>query len=189
MRALIVITIVAFTGLSLAAGSIPAAKPEEDGLSSERLKRIGETVQRHIDANDVAGAVTLVARKGRIAHFEARGMMDIEAKTPMPKDGLFRLASMSKPITGVAVMMLVEEGKVRLSDPVSRFIPEFAKLNKVAVPRPGSPVPAQPNTEAPFDLVPAARAITIGDLLRHGSGLVSGGLGASAANRLAPRAP
>jgi CubicO group peptidase (beta-lactamase class C family) len=173
----------------LIAGTVPTGKPEEVGFSTERLKRIGETVQRHIDAGDVAGAVTLVARKGRIAHFEARGMMDIESKKPMPKDGLFRLASMSKPITGVAIMMLVEDGKVRLSDPVSRFIPEFASLNKVAVPRPGVQAPSQPNVEVPFDVVPAARAITIGDLLRHGSGLVSGGLGGSAANRLAPRAP
>jgi CubicO group peptidase (beta-lactamase class C family) len=188
MRALLLIAIVAVSGITLAAGSIPAAKPEEVGLSTDRLKRIGEAVQRHIDARDVAGVVTLVARKGRIAHFEARGMMDLEAKKPMPKDGLFRLASMSKPITGVAIMMLVEEGKVRLSDPVSRFIPEFKALDKVAVPKPGAAPPA-PGTEAQFDLVPAARPITIGDLLRHGSGLISGGLGASAANRLAPRTP
>ncbi|HLG55190.1 MAG TPA: serine hydrolase domain-containing protein [Vicinamibacterales bacterium] len=179
----------ALMGLPLVAGSIPSGKPEDVGLSTERVKRIGETVQRHIDARDVAGAVTLVARKGRIAHFEARGMMDIDAKKPMPKDGLFRLASMSKPITGVAVMMLVEEGKIRLSDPVSRFIPEFANLKTVAVPRPGTPAPAKPGAEVPFDTVPAARQITIADLLKHGSGLVSGGLGAGAASRLAPRAP
>jgi CubicO group peptidase (beta-lactamase class C family) len=180
--------IVAFMGLPLAAGTIPTTKPEDVGLSADRLKRIGEAVQRHIEAQNVAGAVTVVARKGRIAHFEARGMMDLETKKPMPKDGLFRLASMSKPITGVAVMMLVEEGKVRLSDPVSRFIPEFKALDKVAVAKPGAPPPAQ-GAEATYDLVPAARAITIGDLLRHGSGLVSGGLGASAANRIAPRTP
>jgi CubicO group peptidase (beta-lactamase class C family) len=188
MRALLLIVIVAVSSITLAAGSITAAKPEEVGLSSDRLKRIGEAVQRHLDTRDVAGVVTLVARKGRIAHFEARGLMDLDAKKPMPKDGLFRLASMSKPITGVAIMMLVEEGKVRLSDPVSRFIPEFKALDKVAVPKPGAAPPA-PGTEAQFDLVPAARPITIGDLLRHGSGLVSGGLGASAANRLAPRTP
>ena len=188
LRVLSIISIIALMGLPLAAGSIPAAKPEDVGLSSDRLKRIGEAVQRHIEASDVAGAVTLVARKGRIAHFEARGMMDLDAKKPMPKDGLFRLASMSKPITGVAIMMLVEEGKVRLTDPVSRFIPELKAIDKVAVPKPGAPAPSQ-GSEAQFDLVPAARAITIGDLLRHGSGLVSGGLGASAVNRLAPRTP
>ncbi len=188
MRVLAVIVVVALMGLPLVAGTVPAAKPEEVGLSSDRLKRIGEAVQRHIEANNVAGAVTLVARRGRIAHFEARGMTDLEAKKAMPKDGLFRLASMSKPITGVAIMMLVEEGKVRLSDPVSRFIPEFKALDKVAVAKPGAP-PAAPGAEAAFDVVPAARAITIADLLKHGSGLVSGGLGASAANRLAPRTP
>ena len=139
MRVLAVIVVVALMGLPLVAGTVPAAKPEEVGLSTDRLKRIGEAVQRHIEANNVAGAVTLVARRGRIAHFEARGMMDLEAKKPMPKDGLFRLASMSKPITGVAIMMLVEEGKVRLSDPVSRFIPEFKGLDKVAVAKPGAP--------------------------------------------------
>jgi len=188
MRALTTIALVMFAGLTIAAGSIPIAKPEEVGLSTERLKRIGEAVQRHIDANNVAGAVTLVARRGRIAHFDARGMMDLESKKPMPKDGLFRLASMSKPITGVAIMMLVEEGKVRLNDPVSRFLPEFKGLDKVAVAKAGAPPPAQ-GGEAAYDLVPVSRPITIADLLKHGSGLVSGGLGASSTNRLAPRAP
>jgi len=115
-----------------------APKPEDVGLSSERLRRVHDAMQRHVDAKDVSGVVTLVARKGRIAHFEAQGLMDIEAKKPMPKDGIFRLASMSKPITGAAVMMLVEEGKIRLNDPVSRFIPEFKNLNKVALPKPGA---------------------------------------------------
>jgi CubicO group peptidase (beta-lactamase class C family) len=188
MRALTVIAVVVLAGLTLAAGSIPVTRPEEVGLSSERLKRIGEAVQRHIDAGSVSGAVTLVARRGRIAHFEARGMMDLESKKPMPKDGLFRLASMSKPITGVAIMLLVEEGKVRLNDPVWRFIPEFKGLDKVAVAKPGAPPPAR-GGEAVYDLVPVSRPITIGDLLKHGSGLVSGGLGASAANRIAPRTP
>src|SRR5262245_47704285 len=112
MRALTVIAIVTVMGLRLVAGTIPVGKPEDVGLSSERLKRIGEAVQRHIEAGNVSGAVTLVARKGRIAHFEARGLIDLDSKKPMPKDGLFRLASMSKPITGVALMMLVEEGKI-----------------------------------------------------------------------------
>jgi CubicO group peptidase (beta-lactamase class C family) len=168
-----------------------APKPEEVGLSSERLQRIHEAVQRHVDAKDVSGAVTLVARKGRVAHLEAHGLMDIESSKPMPKDGIFRLASMSKPITGVAVMMLVEEGKVRLSDPVSRFIPEFKELNKVAVPKPGAPAAGGAGRGAApaggrgaaveFDTVSASREITIKDLLTHGSGLMSGGLGNSVA--------
>ena len=106
-------------------GSGVMARPEEVGLSSERLARVHEAVQRHIDAKDVSAAVTLIARNGRIAHLEAHGLIDIESKQPMPKDGIFRLASMSKPITAVAVMMMLEEEKLRLSDPVSRFIPEL----------------------------------------------------------------
>jgi len=179
-------------GLPLVAGSIPVGRPEDVGLSTERLKRISEAVQRHIAAGNVAGAVTLVARRGKIAHFEAQGVMDVETKKPMAKDNLFRLASMSKPITGVAVMMLVEEGKIRLTDPVSSFIPEFANLNKVAVPRPGAQgPPPQGRQDGPpsYDMVSANRQITIADLLKHGSGLVSGGLGAADASRLAPRAP
>jgi CubicO group peptidase (beta-lactamase class C family) len=139
-----------------------------------------------------------VARRGKIAHFEAQGVMDVDTKKPMAKDNLFRLASMSKPITGVAVMMLVEEGKVRLTDPVSRFIPEFANLNKVAMPRPGAqsapgaPAQGRQGGAAPapaYDVVSANRQITVADLLKHGSGLVSGGLGAADAARLAPRTP
>jgi CubicO group peptidase (beta-lactamase class C family) len=179
------------------AGSVTTAKPEEVGLSTERLLRVREHVQRHLDARNVSGVVTLVARRGRIAHFEAQGMQDIEAKKSMPKDGIFRLASMSKPITGVAVMMLVEEGKIRLNDPVSRFLPEF-KTMKVALARPGAG-PAgggrgaagarggEGDPEAAYDVVSAAREITIRDLLTHTSGLVSGGLGAAAATKLAPR--
>ena len=170
--------------LPLQAGPTIMAKPEEVGLSSERLVRIREAVQRHIDAKAVSGAVTLVARQGRIVHLEAHGSIDIEAKRPMPKDGIFRLASMSKPITAVAVMMMIEEGKIRLNDPVSRFIPEF-KAMKVAVPKGGVEPPPAPaggrgsrgGPPVEVDLVPANRDITVRDLLTHGSGLMSGGLG------------
>jgi CubicO group peptidase (beta-lactamase class C family) len=181
IRALFVLAALPLVVLSLSAGSVPMGKPEEVGLSTERLKRVGEAVQRHMAAGNVAGVVTLVARKGRIVHFEAHGMQDLESKKPMPKDGIFRLASMSKPITGVAIMMLVEEGKVRLNDPVSRFIPEFKALNKVAVARPTSAgaggARGAGNTAPAFDVVTANREITVRDLLTHGSGLMSGGLG------------
>ena len=168
--------------LAAFAGVVPEGEPEDVGLSSERLQRITEVVREHIEAGNVAGAVTLVARRGRIAHFEAQGFMDIESRAPMRTDNIFRLASMSKPITAAAIMMLVEEGEIRLADPVSRFIPEFSELKQVAVPRPGGP-------EGAYDLVAATREITIRDLLTHGSGLVSGGLSARAAAELAPRAP
>src|SRR5579871_860595 len=119
----------ALAGLPLAGATI---KPETVGLSEERLSRIHDTMQRHIDAHDFTGAITLVARKGHIAWVHAQGLMNIEANKPMEKDAIFRVFSMSKPVCGVAILMLLEEGKVRLNDPVSKFMPEF-KGSKVAV--------------------------------------------------------
>jgi CubicO group peptidase (beta-lactamase class C family) len=168
--------------LRAGAGAVGTGKAEDVGMSTERLGRIREAVQRQIDAGAVPGVVTLVARRGKIVHFEAHGLNDVEAKKPMPKDAIFRLASMSKPITATAVMMMIEEGKVRLSDPVSRFIPEF-KQAMVAVPKPGAAPAAgggrgggRGGTPPEVDVV-AARAITIRDLLTHTSGLMTGGPG------------
>ena len=169
----LVIVAATWPGATLA-GSIPTGKPEDVGMSSERLARIGPAMQKSIDAGEIAGVVTLVARRGRIVHFQAYGYSDIAKRTPMRTDAIFGLASSSKPITAVAIMMLVENGDIRLSDPVSKFIPEFAAPPQVAVPKPGGP-------ENSFDLVPATRPITVGDLLKHGSGLLSGGLGQRAA--------
>jgi CubicO group peptidase (beta-lactamase class C family) len=121
--------------VSFAAG--PTAKPEEVGLSQQRLQRIHELVQRHIDGGSFSGAVTLVARDGRLVRLEAQGLMDLEARKPMAKDGIFRIMSMTKPIVGAAILMLVEEGKVRLADPASKFIPEIKGL-KVAVQQPNA---------------------------------------------------
>jgi CubicO group peptidase (beta-lactamase class C family) len=175
---------------ALTIAAVPDAKPEDVGLSSERLHRITELIERYVDAKQIAGAVTVVERRGRIAHFEATGLMDIEHHTPMRKDAIFRMASMSKPVTGVAILMLVEDGKVRLNDPVSRFIPEF-KETKVAVEKPGpAPAPAArgETTRAPeIYTIPANRAITIRDLMTHTAGLVTSGPGAREAARIAPR--
>ena len=159
------------------AGALPKAKPEDVGMSSERLGRINEVVKKSIDAGEVAGVVTLVARRGKIVHFEAQGYADIASKKPMRTDNIFRLASMGKPITAVAVMMLVEEGKIRLSDPVSQYIPEFKGITKVAVAKPGG-------AEGAFDLVDVSRPITVKDLLTHGSGLYSNGLGQRASGNI-----
>lgn len=161
------------------AGSVPEGSPAEAGMDADRLARIDDVVSRHIEAGDVAGVVTLVARRGRIVHFGARGLANVETGEPIGTDSIFRLASMSKPITAVAIMMLVEQGEVRLSDPVSRYLPEFERLDKVAMPKTGG--------GDGYDLVTAERPITVHDLLTHGSGLVSGGLGARAAGELAPR--
>jgi CubicO group peptidase (beta-lactamase class C family) len=167
----------------------PTAKPEEVGFSSERLHRITDLVQRHIAAGTFSGAVTLVARSGRIAHFEAQGLMDIESRKPMQKDAIFRIMSMTKPVVGVSIMMMIEEGKVRLTDPVSKFIPELKDL-KVAVPMAGAPGgPAggrgAAGAEPRYYTVPAEREITIRDLLTHTSGLVSGGLSGTEARKVA----
>jgi CubicO group peptidase (beta-lactamase class C family) len=164
------------------AGTLPTAKPEDVGMSSERLARVHDAVHKAIEAGEVAGVVTLVARRGKVVHFEAEGYADIATKKPMRTDNIFRLASMSKPITAVAVMMLVEEGKLRLTDPVAQYIPEFKGLTKVAVAKPGG-------AEGSYDLVDVSRPITIRDLLTHGSGLMSGGLGQRAAGPSAQRSP
>ena len=162
--------------LSTSAAETPRAKPDDVGISSQRLQRIHELMQRHIDAGSFSGAVTLVARNGRIAHLEAQGLMDIETKKPMAADAMFRIMSMTKPIVGVSVLMMFEEGKVRLNDPVSKFIPEFKNL-KVGVLQGTQPPPApagQRGAPPRFYPVPADREITIKDLLTHTSGLVSG---------------
>jgi CubicO group peptidase (beta-lactamase class C family) len=159
--------LLALLAASLTAGTVPAGKPEDSGMSAERLRRIHESMMRHIEAGEICGGVTLVARNGRVVHFEAHGLMDIESKRPMEKDAIFRIASMSKPITSVAVMMLVEEGKIRLSDPVSKFIPEF-KGAKVAVPKQTSETGA-----LSFYDIPADRDLTIHDLLTHTNGLLT----------------
>jgi CubicO group peptidase (beta-lactamase class C family) len=183
--------------LPLQAGSVPTGKAEDAGMSTERLARIREAVQRHIENGNVPGAVTLVARNGKVVHFEAHGVLDVETKKPMPKDAIFRLASMSKPVAAVSVMMMVEEGKIRLTDPISRFIPEFANL-KVAVAPPGrggGPAPAagpgggRGGPPPAVDLVTPNRQVTVKDLLTHGSGIMSGGLGQSQAGANGQRRP
>src|SRR5262249_49022877 len=113
----LVLFAIGFTSTVLA----QATRPEQVGLSTERLKRIHDLIERRIETRDISGAVTLVARKGQIAHLDAQGLMDIETNKPMTKDAIFRIASMTKPVVGVAVLMMMEEGKIRLTDPVSKF--------------------------------------------------------------------
>jgi CubicO group peptidase (beta-lactamase class C family) len=145
-------------------GLLPAA-PGEAGLSKERLDRIGQVMQQHIAANRIAGGVGLIARRGKIGYFESWGMMDKESKKPMRKDAIFRVYSMTKAVTGVATMMLYEEGKFSLNDPLSKYLPEFAAM-KVAVDKKDAET-----GKRIYYVVPAEREITIRDLLRHTSGL------------------
>src|SRR5437867_9726754 len=115
---------------------LPRAKtPEDVGLSSERLARVRTVTAGHIETGHVPGAVILVARHGKIAYFESLGFRDRAAGAPMTKDALFRIYSMTKPITSVAVMMLVEEGRLQISDPVSPYLPALSKP-KVGVEKP-----------------------------------------------------
>jgi CubicO group peptidase (beta-lactamase class C family) len=146
---------------SLGVAHLPKASPESVGLSSERLQRIETAVDQSIKDNQIAGAVTMVMRHGKVAWLKPQGMLDREAAKPMPADAMFRICSMTKPITTVAVMMLYEEGKFQLEDPISKYLPEF-KDPKVLV------KPA--NGGAPYT-IPATHEITIRDLLRHTSGL------------------
>jgi len=186
--AMLLLVLFQLVAVPVVTAETPRAKPEDVGISTERLQRIHNLIQGHIDAGSFSGAVTLIARNGKIAHLEAQGLMDIESKKPMAKDAMFRIMSMTKPVVGVATMMMIEEGKVRLNDPVSRFIPEFKNLKVgVLIPDPPGARGAAPAATAAatgqrgqrgappnFYTVPADREITIKDLLTHTSGLVSG---------------
>jgi CubicO group peptidase (beta-lactamase class C family) len=174
------------TVLTMAVGtaSAPTATPEDVGLSAERLQRITTMIDRRIAAGDIAGAVTIVGRRGKVAHHVARGVMDLESKQAMTPRSMFRIASMTKPVVTVAIMMLVEEGKLHLNDPVSRYIPEFRET-KVAVARQGGGRAGGASEAPPFYTVPAVRAITVKDLLTHVSGLGSGAMGNSDIDKVA----
>ena len=165
----LLITLLLFTSLATAlpgnGKGLRMGTPEEAGLSKERLDRIGRTMQQHIAAGRVAGAIGLIARRGKIGYFETYGMMDKEAGKPMRKDAIFRIYSMTKAVTGVATMILYEENKFSLNDPVSKYLPELGAM-KVAVDKKD-----QETGKRTYFVVPAEREMTIRDLLRHTSGL------------------
>lgn len=156
--ALLVCLTICATPVTAAAQS---TRPATVGFSAQRLDRIDELMQQRIDAQWFPGAVTLVAHNGRIVHLEAQGLMDVESARPMQTDSVFRIMSMTKPVVAVAVLMMVEEGKMRLNDPVSRFVPELG----------GLAVTADVGTS------PASRGlrfdVTIRDLLTHTAGLMT----------------
>lgn len=150
------------------AQGLPTTSPEAVGLSSARLARVSELVTGEIAKGRYPGAVALVARRGKVAYFEAFGQRDPQSGAPMTKDAIFRLYSMTKPFASVAAMMLVEDGKILLSDPVSKYLPKLKNL-QVSVPR------VDPQTgRVSYALVPTEREMTIQDLMRHTSGLVYG---------------
>lgn len=144
----------------LNAQSLTRGSPEELGFSTERLQRLTRTFDQYARDQRLAGGVVLVARHGRIAYLQPFGLRDVETNARMPADGIFRLASQSKALTSVAIMMLMEDGALLLNDPVGKYIPEFAKT-RVAVAKAGGG----------YDVVDAKRPITIRDLLTHTAGI------------------
>jgi CubicO group peptidase (beta-lactamase class C family) len=156
---------------------LPAVAPEEVGMASARLAHIRSVMNRHVAEKQIPGAIGLIARRGKIAYQETFGMADVEAGKPMRLDTIHRIYSMSKPITSVAVMMLYEEGKFQLNDPVAKYLPEFAKM-QVGVEE------KDPQTGQPMlKTAPAKRPITIRDLLRHTAGLTYGVFGDTLVDR------
>ncbi len=152
----------------LRAEAPPTVRPESVGLSSDRLHRLRSVMQQYVDQGQVAGVVTYLARHGRVVHHQAFGKADLEAGLPMRRDTIFRIASQTKAVTSVAVMMLVEEGRLGLSDPVSKYLPAFKKTTVAVAPTPNA------GTSTPASAVPAKREITIRDLLTHTSGISYG---------------
>lgn len=172
-----------FAGVSFAQDIPWADSAEEVGMSSERLERINVAMRRHIEAGTIQGAVTAVARRGKLVHLETHGLMSVEKNRPMQDDSLFIMMSSTKPLLGVAAMMMVEEGLIRPTDPISKWFPEFAEMQVAvladSVDEDISPVRINPLNVPAHRLVPAAREITVHDILTHTSGIASSGLGSA----------
>ena len=177
----------AIGGAAMAQAKRPATfnwtlhKPEEVGMSSAGLQQVKATIQKHIDNNNLTGAVTAIARRNKLVYYEAQGVRDVDSRTPMRKDDIFRMMSSTKPTVGVAAMMMMEEGKLSPDDKVSRFIPEFRDTKVAVAPDGFEAAMRDPARRAALAsqvrLVPASRDITVRDLMTHTSGLSSGGAG------------
>ena len=150
--------------LTAAAADLSVARPESVGMSSQRLERFTNGMKQLADSGQLSGVVSMVAKDGKVVHFEAAGKRDIASGAPMKKDAIFRIYSMSKPITGVAMMILYEQGKWQLKDPVSKFIPEFAGLKVAKV---------NEATGAVTEIAPDHQ-MTMGELMSHSGGLTYG---------------
>ena len=171
---LFLLSVLAISFAATAADPLPASRPESVGLSPEKLANIEKVLRADIEKGRIPGAVVAIARKGRLAYYEAFGYTDKEAGTPMTKDAIFAIASMTKPMVGVAIMQMMEETRLQMSDPVSRWFPELGKL----------PVGVVKN--GVMESVPARRQMTVQDLLRHTSGLTYGARGSTAMHKSQP---
>jgi CubicO group peptidase (beta-lactamase class C family) len=150
--------------LNVAQAQSPRGDAKAAGFALEKLERIPAVLKEAVDKKQIAGGSALIARHGKIIHFSTVGMQDVEAKAPLTEATIFRIASMSKPITSVAAMILVDDGKLRVTDPVSKFVPEFTDMKVL--------VPAADGKS--YETVKATRDITIHDLLTHTSGITYG---------------
>ena len=158
---------------------LPQAKPEEVGMSSARLARIGQVLDQDIKDGKMPGAVLAIARDGKLVFMQAYGYRDKAANIPMTTDTIFNIASMTKPMTTVGALSLVEQGKLVIDEPVTKYLPQYFTAMKVAT-------LDETGGNAIVSTHPAARAITIRDLLTHTSGLIYGGRGATAVHKLYP---
>jgi CubicO group peptidase (beta-lactamase class C family) len=161
------------------AQNLPTAKPEAVGFSAERLAHITATLRANIAKDEIPGAVLLIARQGKIAYLETLGALDPQRKAPMTEDAIFRIYSMSKPITTVAAMTLFEDGKFGIEEPVGKYLPQLLKLQVAADNKPDPE--ADPSK---LTLVPANRPMSIQDLMRHTSGLTYGFFGDTPVKKL-----
>ena len=173
-RASFVILVAVLCVGARAADPLPRAKAESVGMNSERLGLIATALKADVDKGRLPGAVVAVARKGKLVYYEAVGYRDKAANAPMTKDTIFSIASMTKPMTSVALLMLSEEGKLLISDPVGKYLPPLASM-RVAT-----------NLDNPAETVPAVRQPTLQDILRHTAGLLYGGRGNTALHKLYP---
>ena len=154
--------------------SLIISKPEDAGFSGERLARIDQTITEHLNAGHIPGAVAMIVRNGKIVYHKSFGYSNVEAKTPLRKDDIFRMASQSKAITSLAVMMLWEENKFQLDDPISKYIPEF-KNPRVMV--------RFNMADSSYTTEPARSEVTIRQLLTHSSGIDYAGIGSQEIGR------
>jgi CubicO group peptidase (beta-lactamase class C family) len=175
VASILVSTLLAGGGIASGQGTpLPEARPDSVGFSAERLRRLDESMQAKVDGKQLAGIVTMLARHGKLVETRTYGQQDLASAKPMPRDAIFRIYSMTKPITGVAMMILYEEGKWKANDPLSKFIPEFADLKVYAsTDEAGKPV-----------LVAPAHAPTVGEVMSHTAGFTYGFFGSSPVDKL-----
>jgi len=166
-------------GIQVHAEALPRATPESVGMSSQRLARIAAALKEDIDKGRMPGAVIAVARKGRLVYYEAFGFLDRAKGTPMPKDAIFSIASMTKPVVAAAALSFAEENRILVHEPVGTYLPALKNMSVVKFSRDGS------GGEV-IDREPARRQPTIQDLMRHTAGFTYGNQGTTALHKAYP---